>query len=449
MFPILLFAAFLSSLSAEVTTLEILDKVRRYRGEEETLLAVKTLHYRGTFKTLNDREEGEIDIFFKKPLKQCLVVKQGKYTQVTALNSFEGWKYRVNNEDPDDWEMVILDLKKLKRLRANTWETLNFYAMVDKLKGRMLNMGLTTVDEKSAYRLVFKYAEDIYYERYFDAGTGALVSTINDKGVILREAGELRSGGIRFPKLLVTYHGDVAVNTVTFSEVRVNVTISESLFEMPVDKAPMLNWDHLKSLIEVEEEPGPSFAEEVLEEELGDGYETEAEALAALAEAELAEELEGEAKGQTLPLIHHEVVPPKEEPQEAEEGPAPPQPTGDRDLLAEMVMEKDAGANQPKKRADEMAQLLVEGPVTRSKAFKQKIFSAEKTISYAELKERYNWNGIAVLKPLNEHVKGGYSQWDQGYVWTGHQKFGNLEVDGRVKFVDKALVFTPNSKLYY
>ncbi len=217
----------------KLTTEEVIAKAREYLGGEEKLESIRTIQYQGVFESPLSSSSGYISIYLRKPLMQRMEVLNGSVTETTAINDFEGWKRSVDNTNPNEWAFVILTLSELKRMRANTWENLNFFTGIERLRGRVINKGPTRKDSQDAYLLIFEYDEGLYYERYFNIETGELISTINNNGVEIKEVGEIVVDGIRFPEKVITLvDGDIA-NIVTFMEILINEELDESLFDIP------------------------------------------------------------------------------------------------------------------------------------------------------------------------------------------------------------------------
>lgn len=217
-----------------LTQKEMVAQAREYLGGDANLKAIKSLKYTATFKDHGSGNTGTLTIYLKKPMQQRIEVRQGDRTQVTAVDQFEGWRRVYSNSDPSKWEMVVMPPPEFKRLRANTWENLNFYTGLKRFRGRIEDKGRTTFDEKPAREMIFYYADDIYYQRFFDPETGELLGTINDQGLIIREEGDMFISGIRFPEKLITYADGKPTNTVTFEKIEVNPSIDDALFEFPV-----------------------------------------------------------------------------------------------------------------------------------------------------------------------------------------------------------------------
>ncbi len=226
----------MSSLGAEPTTDQILAMAREYLGGDVNLRAVQTIQFHGTFTTQDSEgEKGEIIIYLKKPFKQRLDVMRLKegVTETTAINNIDGWVRRSNNKNDSDWTIRILSMLEFKRMRANTFDNLNFYHGIEKIGGYITNKGKVQKDGKTACLLHFQYDNEMFYDRYFDINTGELLATINDKGIEIKDKGEFIVDGIRFPCEQVSYENGKKKNTLIFAEIIINHPMDDDLFELP------------------------------------------------------------------------------------------------------------------------------------------------------------------------------------------------------------------------
>lgn len=224
-----------SPLKGELTTEQILAKARDYLGGDAPLRAVDTIQFQGTFMTHASGGTGEILIYLKKPFKQRLDVIRAHdgIIETTAINDIDGWSRRANEKDADDWTIRILSMAELKRMRANTFDNLNFYSGIEKLGGNIINKGIVKKDGKDAYLLHFKYDKVIHYERYFDINTGKLHATINDKGIEIIDVDEFIVEGIRFPREQIRIEDGKNKDTLTFTKIIINAPLADKLFELP------------------------------------------------------------------------------------------------------------------------------------------------------------------------------------------------------------------------
>lgn len=236
----LLFALFslsmVAPLAATPTAAETIQRARVHLGGDAALDRVQSLIYRGTFETA-DAVTGQIVITLKKPARQHLELIIDDTRRITAINDFEGWERVSRISNPEEWSMVLIDFNEFRRMRANTWENLFFFRGIEQMRGRVIDRGLVTFNEKEAHLLVFEYDRNLSYSRYFDPQSGRLYATVNDRGQEIREEGEMMVDGIRFPREIISRVDGRDVMRVRFSEIRVNPPVDDQIFEVaPVSR---------------------------------------------------------------------------------------------------------------------------------------------------------------------------------------------------------------------
>jgi hypothetical protein len=178
-----------------------------------------------------------VEIFFQAPEQQRIQATSSTTIEVTALDGYDAWQRQQNLADPTKWQVKLLGADQVKRLRANTWETLGFYRGIESRGGRIEDQGAVTAEGVACRKIAFIYAPTIIFYRYIDTATGHLVYTETESGTILREKGEMMVGGIRFPKSIVTTNqdntGKTQVVTLTFEKITLNESIPAKLFAVP------------------------------------------------------------------------------------------------------------------------------------------------------------------------------------------------------------------------
>lgn len=243
-----LFASALSvTLSfADARTDSWISKARAAIGPESALEAVNSIHFSGTFTTtekVQDKADPKvtkdenvvlaIDIVFQKPYQQRIIRRSNTVVETTALDGYDAWVRRADATDDKKWQLSLLDAQQVKRLRANTWENLFFYRGIDKRGGKVEFGGDVTVDGKDCVKLTFTHAENIIFTRYFDKATGRLVRTETESGGEIREDGEIRAGGLRFPRTLINKAPNGQIATITFDSVKINEPFPADAFAVP------------------------------------------------------------------------------------------------------------------------------------------------------------------------------------------------------------------------
>ena len=239
-----LFAVSLLALPAFAQSSAMIAKARAYLGGDAALEAVKSVHYQGKLESTSVSATGEtrtdkadIEIIFAKPFYQRIVITTPDKIEITALDSYEAWQRIQNPADPSQWRMSLLDPAQIRRLRANTWENLAFFAGLEKQGGSVSDEGLMDKEGRKLHRLTFDHGYGIQFHRYFDPASGELVVSETDNGAVIREDGENRIAGVRFPGEVTTSSrradGGSSTVRVVFDKVTVNETFSASLFRVP------------------------------------------------------------------------------------------------------------------------------------------------------------------------------------------------------------------------
>lgn len=220
----------------------IIAKARAYVGPEAALTGVKSIHFIGNLTATNSAdlsksERAAVEIYFQAPEQQRIQATTSTTIEVTAVDGYDAWQRQQKLSDPTKWQVKLLGADQVKRLRANTWETLGFYRGIEQHGGRIEDQGTVTVEGVTCRKVAYIYAPNIIFYRFIDAATGHLVYTETESGTILREKGEMMVGGIRFPKSIITTNqdntGKTQVVTLTFEKITLNESIPAKLFAIP------------------------------------------------------------------------------------------------------------------------------------------------------------------------------------------------------------------------
>ena len=219
----------------------LIAKARSYVGDDAALNAVDSLRMLGELAVGDAGTAApgtaKLEIVFQKPDRQRITAISEARTEITALDGYDAWSRVSAAQDSTQWQVTLLGPDQIKRLRANTFENLAFYRGLEARGARVEDRGLATVDGVACRKFAFIHAPDIIFTRSFDLSTGRLVLTETDSGTQIREEGELRSGGLRFPKRIVTINtlpdGGTRTIRVTFTEITVNPTLDSALFAVP------------------------------------------------------------------------------------------------------------------------------------------------------------------------------------------------------------------------
>ncbi len=227
---------------ARATPEEVIARARAYLGGDEALNAVNSLRFIGKYQSEMNGEvrSGTIEMVFQKPYFHRAVIRTDTSVEITGLDDYESW---LRVEDPNDatrWRLTNFGREQTKGLRANTWESLSFYAGIERRGGSVTNLGEATIDNILCDKLAFEHDESIVFHRYFEKETGRLILTETAQGST-REQGSQVVNGIRFPETLVSVvrmDGVERTVTLTFTSITVNERYPASLFRVPSVPVP-------------------------------------------------------------------------------------------------------------------------------------------------------------------------------------------------------------------
>jgi outer membrane lipoprotein-sorting protein len=220
----------------------IIAKARARIGSEAVINAVKSIHYVGTLVTTDPKDptkqqRAAIEIIFQKNDQQRISATSDKLIETTALDGYEAWQRKQDAADATKWQQTLLGPEQVKRLRANTFETLAFFRGLEARGGRIEDQGTATIDGINCQKIAFIHAPAIVFTRYFDLATGKLVFTETEAGNSLREQGEIVEAGLRFPKTIVTTNksskGEIQTVTINIEKVTVNESFPATFFRVP------------------------------------------------------------------------------------------------------------------------------------------------------------------------------------------------------------------------
>lgn len=245
-----LLSLFAGSVRAESQVDTCIAKARQAIGSEQALNSLRSIRFKGTLETTQrvavEGEAGKfreeplrlaIDMVFQKEYQQRMMLRSDKVVETTALDGYDAWVKRAVASNESKWQLTLLDAAQVKRLRANTWENLNFYRGIEKRGGKAEIVGDETIDGRSCVKMIFTHDTNIVFTRFFEKSTGRLVKTITENGGEIREEGEIVAEGLRFPRKLINKAPTGQVATIVFESVTINESFPSSLFEVPMASA--------------------------------------------------------------------------------------------------------------------------------------------------------------------------------------------------------------------
>lgn len=215
----------------------VIARARARLGTEAALTAVNSVHFEGTYETsgeATDSQKGTIEMIFQRPFQHRSVITSSTgREEVTGLDGLESW---MRVKEGKEQRLTLYPKEQTKTLRANTWQTLEFYRGVERIGGTAELLGEETVEGVLCSKVIFRHDASLAWTRYFDKATGRLVLTETAQGKT-REEGEIVADGIRFPRKLVSTvknaAGKEVTVTIVFSKVTVNEKFPSNLFTVP------------------------------------------------------------------------------------------------------------------------------------------------------------------------------------------------------------------------
>lgn len=210
----------------------ILKKARKFIAEESILNDVHSLRFTGIIADPSG-ETGKINISLQRPYKllQTLERANGVVEQF-GLNDYEGWQKLYKLENPEQYALAPVDVVRLKRLRANTYEGLNFFSTKTSFSRKIEYVGKQDLDgtQVDVIKVLYGSAQFI---RYFDTRTAELLLSEIENGERIQEQGAFFVDGIRFPKHLITFRDGEQISRLEFDTIEVNPVMDDSLFTLP------------------------------------------------------------------------------------------------------------------------------------------------------------------------------------------------------------------------
>ncbi len=224
-----------------------LNKVRSQIGAEATLDDLRSIHYFGAINSEETSESGAVtkvsipvEIIFQKPFQQLQILKHPAKNVVitTALDGSEAWISQQSTTENGKRAMRILPNAQMRSMRSSTWENLYFFKGLEALGGRVVDHGVEEIDGVKCRKIAFVHDSKNTFTRYFDTQTGKLVQSVTDAGDIIREEGELRVDGVRFPQKITTRKklpdGKENYVVITFEKIVLNETFPSERFAAPL-----------------------------------------------------------------------------------------------------------------------------------------------------------------------------------------------------------------------
>jgi hypothetical protein len=222
----------------------VIAKARARVAPDAVLDQIRSIHYVGKLTGMDPSDpkktiDASIEIFLQKPAQQRIVVTSPTLIDTSALDDYDAWHRTVERDHPERLHQSQMGAEQIKQLRADVWQNLYFFRGIEKIGGRLEDLGAATIDGTPCEKIGFYHSDSLVYLRYFNRETGELVYTGTAENNI-REQGEMMVDGIHFPKTLTisqTTDGVESKRTITFEKITVNEPLPASLFAVPLPTA--------------------------------------------------------------------------------------------------------------------------------------------------------------------------------------------------------------------
>lgn len=219
---------------AAVDAEQVIAMARAHIGPEDKLDGVRSLVVVGTEVPADDGPEVRYTAHLKRPLHQRVEQDDGQTLTVMAVDPLEGWAMRQRHGQPLSSAMIApMDAATYAEMRVNTIMNLYFFRGHERFRGSVEYLGEREVDGEPAHVLEYRFGRRGRVARAVHAETGRLLTTEMDGGVLLRERGEQRIAGLRFPTEIESYINGELAGTITLEQIRVNPEIDDAIFAYP------------------------------------------------------------------------------------------------------------------------------------------------------------------------------------------------------------------------
>ncbi|MBL4576136.1 MAG: hypothetical protein JKY51_08580 [Opitutaceae bacterium] len=213
---------------------EIIARARAFVGEESALESVQSIRFHGTLKAEGDNAiEAEVTIIVMRPALQKIIMQHDDVKEITGLSLYDGWQKIEEVGNESNQYVMMLNVKQIRRLQANSWEALNFFKGIEEKGGHVEFLGEEDVDGLPCSKLAFVHSPAISFFRFIDVETGRLVMTKTESGGMITEEGSIEVEGIRFPKKIIREMGGTRT-TMEFDRITLNEDFEKDFFEVPM-----------------------------------------------------------------------------------------------------------------------------------------------------------------------------------------------------------------------
>lgn len=231
-YKFILFLILTLSLNA-ITVEEVLTLARSRIGTEDQLKKVESIRFIGR---INDGKGGgsPIELTMQKPSSQRLETVSAGYANTIATNGEEGYMMMSPLGESEEKPVIkLLNTDRVRKMRVNTIENLNFFQTKGLLRGNVEYKGLSIKRGKRCYKLLTTYPGGLSFMRFIDMKTGKLMTTLDYDEIEVVEEGEILVEGVLLPKTINAFQEGKIISSVTFERIILNPKLDKDYFDFP------------------------------------------------------------------------------------------------------------------------------------------------------------------------------------------------------------------------
>lgn len=211
---------------------ELIRKARRHLADEASLNQVDTIDFRGQIVEAKNNQIKRIHMQLKKPDEGRIVIEDDRAVNIYSISGLGGFS-EYKNKITGDYAQKPLTPLEQEKLLASVLNELYFYEGPELVGSHPVVVGPFVLDDVNVYSLKEECSSKTYFEHIIDAKTGRCIETNIDGNQIQRQEGTIIAGGIRFPKLLKVFQGEVWFCTLDIKEIKINEPMDAFNFRIP------------------------------------------------------------------------------------------------------------------------------------------------------------------------------------------------------------------------
>lgn len=210
----------------------VIERARAFVATDDLLNGIERLKYEGTIIPASGQDERRVVLYLEKPNRQRLEIFDDVGKVSLVVNGREGFMIQEDLQSGQS-RISLLPTDQIRRFTANAVENLYYYKFPPRAQVRVRYLGQEEFRGEMADVVRFIHPGNSMFLRYFEPGTGRLIATLSDTGVINLEDGHKRVDGIRFSEAVLSYQGDEYEHKIVFDNIEVNPEFDPKLFSFP------------------------------------------------------------------------------------------------------------------------------------------------------------------------------------------------------------------------